>query len=267
MIKFILKTILFLLILVVLLCVGAYYYAGDIIKKAVETYVPEVTKTTAKLDDVDISLLKGEISLTGLEIGNPKGFKSSDIFSVKKIAVSFEPKSVLTDKIIINQILIDGTHVAAEATYQNGTVTSNLTTLKNNVDSFVKSSNKTTTTQQQAKKEETPQQKASNKAVVIKDLQINNSSLTLGFLNQTMDIPLPNMQQKNIGQKDKKTTIKDVAVMIFDMISVESIKATAKGVQDLLTKSANQVVEGAKNIVDEAKKSSESLVNAVKGIF
>ena len=267
MIKFILKTIFVLLVLLIVALVGVYYYAGDIIKKAVETYVPDITKTTAKLENVDISLLKGEVSLSGLEIGNPKGFKSPDIFSVKKIAVSFDPKSVLTDKIVINRILVDGTHVSAEATYKNGNISSNISTLKNNVDAFMKKSSSPKSEPKAETKKETPAQSASNKAVVIKDLQINNSALTLGFLNQTVNIPLPDIRQQNIGQKDKKTTIKDVAVMIFDMISIESMKATAKGVQDVLKQSTQAVIDNAKGLVDSAKEDSKNLMNAVKNIF
>lgn len=268
MIKFILKTILILLLLIIIALIGVYFYAGEIVKKAVETYVPQVTQTSAELKGMDLSLFKGEVSLNGLTIGNVKGYQSPDVFSVKKIYVKFDPKSVLTEKIVINQILIDGTHVSAEATYKDGQITSNLTTLKNNVDTFIKkSSNQSTAPKKEVKKESTAKSSSPSKTVVIKDLQINNSNVTVGLLNQAMDIPLPNIRQKNIGEEGKKTTLKDVAVMVFDMISVESIKATAKGVQELLKKSAEEALSGAKGLVDDAKESSKNLIDKVKGIF
>lgn len=267
MIKFILKTILILLLLVIAVVIGAYFYAGEIVKKAVETYVPQVTQTSAELKGMDLSLFKGEVSLNGLTIGNVKGYQSPDVFSVKKIYVKFDPKSVLTNNIIINQILIDGTHVSAEATYKDGQVTSNLTTLKNNVDAFIKKSASPTTPKNEVKKENTATSSAPAKTVVIKDLQINNSNVTVGLLNQAMDIPLPNIQQKNIGEKGKKTTLKDVAVMVFDMISVESIKATAKGVQELLKRTAEEALNGAKGLVDGVQENSKNLINKVKDIF
>jgi hypothetical protein len=180
--------------------------------------------------------------------------------------VVFRPTTLLHDKIIIDQVLIDGTHVSAEATYKDGQVTSNLTALKSNVDAFLNSGSKETA----PKKEENAVSKStqtSTKTIVIKDLQVNNSSLTLGFLEQTTEIQLPNIQQKNIGEKDKKQTIKDVVVYIFDLISVESIKAASKGVEDLLKQSAQQAIDGVNKVVDEAKKTSDGLINAVKGIF
>ena len=267
MLKFLFKMILILFLLIVAALVGAYFYAEEIVKKAVETYVPQVTGTSAKLDGMDLSLFKGEVSLNGLTIGNAKGYNSPDVFSVKKIYVKFDPKTVLEDKIIINKILIDGTHVSAEATYKNGAVTSNLTTIKNNVDKFMKKSSTPSSGQKTETKKEASSSSASSKAVVIKDLQINNSSVTVGLLSQSMNVSLPNIQQKNIGEKGKKTTLKDTVVMILDMISVESIKATAKSAQELLKKSAGEIISGAKGLVDGTKKNSEGLVNAVKGMF
>ena len=85
MIKFILKTILILLLLIIIALIGVYFYAGEIVKKAVETYVPQVTQTSAELKGMDLSLFKGEVSLNGLTIGNVKGYQSPDVFSVKKI--------------------------------------------------------------------------------------------------------------------------------------------------------------------------------------
>ena len=236
-------------------------------KKAVETYVPQITQTSAKLDGMDLSLAKGEVSLNGLSIGNPKGYKSPDVFSVKQVKVVFRPTTLLHDKIIIDQILIDGTHVSAEATYKDGQIVSNLTTIKNNVDSFLKSSSTTSESKESVSKEEKSSQTKSTKTVVVKDLQVNNSSLTLGFLEQRVEVPLPDIKQQNIGEKGKKQTIQDIIVYVFDLISVESIKAVAKGTEDLIKQSAQKTIEGVNKLVDDAKKSSEGLIDSVKGLF
>lgn len=266
MIKFIFKTILTILFLLVLGLVGAYFYAGEIAKKAVETYVPQITKTSAKLEGMDLSFMKGEISLNGLEISNPQGFKSPDVFSVKKIYVRIDPKSVLTDKIVIEQILVDGTHVSAEATYKDGEITSNITKIQKNVEEYLGAS-QTTDAQPVETKKEVTKTSSSSKRVVIKDLQINNTSLTLGLMDQTAEIGLPNIEQKNIGEKGKKQTIKETVAYIFNLISLESIKASVAGAQDLLKKTAENALQGVTDVVDEAKKNPEGLINAVKNIF
>lgn len=276
--KMIRKIIMGFVILLVILCaaiVGIYLYAGEIIKTGVEKFLPDVTQTDVKLNHVEISLLKGHVGIWGLSIGNPKGYGAEDAFALKQISVSFEPKSVLTDKIIINQILIDGTRVDAEAIYQGGKITSNLTQIQKNVESYLA---KTTSKAQQkptqsntSKDEDT----SSAKQVVIRDLQINNSELSVGIMKQVVTASLPNIQQKNIGEQGKKTTWKDAIAYIFNLISVESVKGTATAVQDALRNGALQLVGTATETVNTVKESAKSLVdettgnalNSVKGLF
>ena len=156
LISFILKLILILLVLLLIAVGVAYYYAGHIVKTAVEEFVPEITKTSVKLNDVDISLFKGRVALNGLSIGNPDGYGAKEAFGLKNIVVTFNPKTITENKIVINQILIEGTHVSAEATYQNGKISSNLTDLQNNVNAYLAKSSSPAETKKETKKETTP---------------------------------------------------------------------------------------------------------------
>ena len=88
--------------------------------------------------------------------------------------------------------MIDGTHVSAEATYKDGQITSNLTTLKNNVDTFIKkSSNQSTTPKKEVKKESTVKSSSPSKTVVIKDLQILDTKLNFAMMGHTGTLTLP----------------------------------------------------------------------------
>ena len=269
LISFILKLILILLVLLLIAVGVAYYYAGHIVKTAVEEFVPEITKTSVKLNDVDISLLKGRVALNGLSIGNPDGYGAKEAFGLKNIVVTFDPKTITENKIVINQILIEGTHVSAEATYQNGKISSNLTDLQNNVNAYLAKSSSPAET----KKETTPSS-TSSKQVVIRDLQINDSSLTVGIMKQTIDIPLPNIQQKNIGEQKKKMTWKDTIAYIFNLITTESVKNTVTATQKALKDGALKLLDSAENAKKALKEqagnvldSANSLKDGVKGLF
>lgn len=272
--SFILK---FVLVLVLLLLIGiciAYYYAGHIVKTAVESFVPEVTKTSVKLNDVDISLFQGRIALNGLSIGNPSGYASNEAFGLKNIVVTFDPKTIMENKIVINQILIEGTHVSAEATYQNGKISSNLTDLQNNVNAYLaKSTSSSEPKAKEVSKEKTTSSE-SEKQVVIRDLQINDSSLTVGVMKQTIDIPLPNIQQKNIGEQKKKMTWKDTIAYIFNLITSESVKNTATATQKALKEGALKMIDSAENAKKALKEQADNVLNSansikdgVKGLF
>ncbi len=279
MIKKLFKFVLFLLILIIAAVIGLYIYAGEVVKTAVEKFVPEITQTDVRLHRANFALLKGYVSLEGLSIGNPKGYAADKAFGVKNITVNFEPKSVLEDKIIINQILIDGIQVDAEAIYQNGKITSNLTQIQKNVESFLAKNSKPSTEQKPAATETKSDETASAKQVVIRDLQINNTELTVGVMKQVVTVSLPNIQQKNIGEK-KKTTWKDAAAYIFNKISTESVKGTVTAVQDALRKGTLQLIgmtdeainaakdaakEKATAVVDSAKEKADSVISNTVG--
>ena len=75
---------------VIILLVVGVSNIGPIIKKAVNTYGPNITKTQVELGDVDVSLLSTEAKLKDFILGNPEGFKSPQ-------AITKEAKKQLED--------------------------------------------------------------------------------------------------------------------------------------------------------------------------
>ncbi len=249
-------------VLIAALC-GVYMYAGEIIKTAVEKFVPEVTQTKVGLHNVDIALFRGHIGLSGLKIGNPKGYGAENAFGVKTISVDFDPKSVLSDKIIIRQILINGIQVAAEATYENGQIKSNLTQIQKNVESYLAKGQKNASKPAPAVAQSKPAaSQGASKQVVIRDLQINNSELTVGVMKQVVSVALPNIQQKNIGES-KKTTWQDAVAYIFNKISTESVKATITAIQDALRNGSLQLIGLADETINAAKEAAKEKAGSV----
>ena len=112
--KRIFKFFAWLIVILAILIVAVYLTLGIIVKKAVTTAVPPITGTTVDVEDIDLSLLSGHISIKGFKIGNPDGFTAPSVFELGSIVVEFEPKSILSDKIIIKKVAIDKTSAAAE---------------------------------------------------------------------------------------------------------------------------------------------------------
>ncbi len=259
-VKTIFKSIIYILIVLVLLLVGAYLSAEHIVKKAVTTFVPQVTQTAVKLDNITLALLRGHIELNGFAIGNPAGYAKPNAFVLKRIDVRFDPKSVLSDKIVIHSVLIDGTHVDAEATLDNNQVKSNLTDLNKNIQSFTGASNKPAETAQ-AKPETPAKQSGASKAIVIRDLQINNTALSVGVMGKTVDLPLPNIHQQNIGEK-QHVSIQDAVLGILDDLTVESLKGTSTAVSDAIKQGLLSVEAELKT---KAKEEASNLINSLLG--
>ncbi len=240
--------------LLIVLLVVLYLTAGIWLKTAVSTLVPQMTKTSASLEKADISLFRGYLSLKGFKIANPTGFTNPNAFELGEISVRFEPKSLLTSKIIITEVKIDGTKVDAEL---SKTGNMNLVVLNNNVQEYL--GNSVPTKPEDIKKVEQKQPaKESGKAVVIKDLSITNSDLKFAVLGQGMQVGLPDIHEKNIGEKKKETLVNFVAG-IFTKLTTNSLTAISKAGQE----SVNKLLD---SLAGRSKEAS-GFVNSLKNMF
>ena len=247
--KKIFKILLAILATLVILVVVAYLTAGIWLKTAVSTLVPQMTKTSASLDEADVSLLRGRLVLKGFKIANPAGFTHLNAFELGEISVKFEPKSLLTSKIIINEIKIDRTKVDAEIA-KSGNM--NLMVLNNNVQEYL--GNPVAAKVPSDTKQQKPATPKSDKAVVVKDLSITNSSLNFALLGHGTKVELPNIHETNIGEKKKETFVNLVAG-IFTKLTTDSLKAISRVGQ-----------ESVNGLLDSLAGRSKEAAGFVKGI-
>src|SRR4030042_5373678 len=117
-----------IVIIIIILVVGISKI-GPMIKTAVNTYGPGITKTDLRLGDVGVSLFSGEVKLKEFYLGNPKGFTSPQAMKGKSIFVNVDEKSVLKDPIVIDKIEIAG----PEITYEKTAGTDNFMAIMDNV--------------------------------------------------------------------------------------------------------------------------------------
>ena len=255
--KKLLKTLLAILLVIIVLAVVAYLTAGIWLKTVVSIAVPQMTKTSASLESADVSLFSGRLSLKGFKIANPDGFTNPTAFELGEISVKFEPKSLLTSKVIINEIKIDGTKVDAEI---SRTGNMNLMVLNNNVQQFL--GNPVVSTMPSEVNNQKPAPSKSAKAVVVKDLKITNSNLSFALMGKGMTVSLPNVYEKNIGE-DKKETFADLVGGIFTKLTADSLKAISKAGQE----SVNQLLDSLAGRSKEASGFVKNLKSQMKTVF
>ncbi len=272
--KRIFKFFAWLIIILAILIVAVYLTLGIIVKKAVTTAVPPITGTTIDVDDIDLSLLSGHISIKGFKIGNPDGFTAPSVFELGSIVVEFEPKSILSDKIIIKKVAIDNTSAAAEIN-KRGEV--NVMLLQQNIENYL---NKAPTTPAPKKEvNKTPaKDNGSGKKVIIKDLTINDSKLQLGVIGQVMTLNLPNIHKTGIGEeKGKSKTLPEMIATILSYFSEASIKGIAnsgnqmfmQGLENtkaMLNQGREALNEQLGNVKDSAEKISSGVKDSVKNV-
>jgi len=181
-----------LIVLLVGVLVVGVSNLGPIIKNAVNTYGPQMTKTELKLADVDISLLSGKAELQGFFLGNPKGFTSAEAMRVGSIFIDIDPKSITKDTIVIHAIEV----MAPSITYERRRRTDNFKAIIHNIDSA---------SEPAAPSKESSKGEASSgpgKKILIEDFVLKQGTVTLATSLQggkKISTQLPDIHLKNIG--------------------------------------------------------------------
>src|SRR5581483_1102710 len=84
----------FLVIVVAAAAAGAWWlYASRdaLVKRAIERYGPQVTGVSVKVKDVKIEPLDGSGAISGLELGNPKGFSAPHSLTLGEVRLAVDP--------------------------------------------------------------------------------------------------------------------------------------------------------------------------------
>ena len=227
------KIVVFLLVVVIVVGLIAVVKLDSLIKTSVETIGPQVTGVAVTLEKVSLSLLKGELKLKGLVVGNPEGFSTPSAMSLGSFEARLNVKSLLSDKIIVEQVLIK----APEITYEGSLKGSNLSKLMEQIGGDEEPP------AEEKKPEEKPQPKEQaegGKKVIINDLLIEDARVNLsisGLGGHAAPLPLPAIHLQDIGKEKDGASIPEVIGMVFG--------AVFKAVTTVVTGSVNLVGKGA----------------------
>jgi hypothetical protein len=228
---------------------------GPIIKTAVNTYGPGITKTEVRLGDVGISIFSGEAKLKDLFLGNPQGFTTPQAMKVGLIHVDVDEKSIAGDTIVIDRVAVIG----PEISYEKKRGTDNFQTILNNVQ---KSAGTGKTSKQTAAGKE-----GEGKKIVIKDFVVKGGKVTLALSvlgNRSVTAPLPDIHLKNIGEKKGGASPAEASKEILAALYG---KITSPDVTSVFTKELKALNISPDALGGAAKKQLESLgKDSTKGV-
>jgi hypothetical protein len=246
-----------LLVIIVAVVVIGLSKLGPIIKHAVNTYGPEITKTEVSVSDVGISIFAGQAKLKNFFLGNPKGFKSPQAMKVGSIYVDVNEKSLTSDTVIVETVEV----VRPEITYEKKSRTDNFKTILNNVQSTASKSR--TSKKKSAKEGEGKKLVITN--FIVKQGKVNLDMSMIPGSNITASASLPDIHLKDVGKKKGGATPEEVFNEVFAVL-YKSI--TSPDVMASLNKELEKLGSRVDITVDEGtKKQADTAAEAVKGLF
>lgn len=103
-----------LVLIVVVTAVAVGFFANRALKAAVESAGTKALNVGVNVDDVDLSVRKGEIGFENLTIDNPSGYQHEKLLELYQVDVLLNAKSLLEDVVNITHITLDGGNVVIE---------------------------------------------------------------------------------------------------------------------------------------------------------
>ncbi len=246
---------------------------GPMIKTAVNTYAPDITKTRVSLGEVDISIFSAKAEIKDFFLGNPKGFKSPHAIKVGSIYVDVDEKSITGDTIIIDRIEV----VAPDINYEKSGRTDNFRTILNNVKKAVGAGKKAAKQQ--------PGKEGAGKKILIRNFVVKEGTvnLTMALLgNQTISAILPDIHLKGIGKKKGGASPAEAFDEVFKALYAQinspdvthtlnqGLKAFGTSFEALgkdPSKELQKTQERLKSIGKDPEKDFKAITDTVKGLF
>ncbi len=218
-----------------------YSSLDSVVASAIRSYGPEITGVSVKLDGVRIQPADGSAALRGLQLGNPKGFKTDHALAVGEVRMQLDIASLSKDVVLIKEIAIE----QPEVVYEYASGGSNLDVIQRNVDAYIA---KLTGGSQ------TP--KGKEKKLIIENLTIKGAKARVSaevLQGKAMTVALNDIHLVDIGKKSNGVTPAEATRQIVGAITQSATKAVTP-----------LNLGGA---VDSVKKGAASAVDSVKGFF
>lgn len=252
------KYILGVLGLFALVIVGAVFYSSTIIETAITKVGSQVLGVPVQVQKVDIGFLKGEARIAGLTIANPEKYSGDKALSLGEVYVKLNPKSLMSDKVVVEKILIS----APEVFYEGDLKGNNFQDIQKNLQSSSQQSSAP-----QGKVEETAVSQTSqapsgaSKKLQVDIVTVEKAAMHMQFNTpageKKYDMSIPKIEIKGIGAKGDGATPEQV---------IQTVVGPFLG--RIQNSAVNMIKEhGVKGAMDRLKEEGGSVVDKLKNLF
>jgi hypothetical protein len=262
MVKILIRIIGVVVVLAIVILVVVMFQLGTIIKTGVEKFGPQFTGTTVTLEKAIVRPITGKAMMKGLVVGNPEGYKTPHSIRLGEFSADLNMKSLGSDTIVIDKILIDG----PEITYEMKSLKQN--NIKAIIDNVQSKSPPKEDVEPEGKTASKDQADEPSKKVVIKDLTVSSGKLRFSSTlmgGKAITIPLPKIQMEGIGEESGGVSIADAISLILGEI-LKSVGQAAAGSTDLAKAGLDKLGDGAGKAVGALGESASATLESLQDV-
>jgi len=216
---------------VIALAGGAWrlYASRDaLIKRAIEHFGPELTGVTVTVKRVKLEPVEGRGAISGLEIGNPRGFSGANALTLGEMRLAVDPATLTSDVVRIREISLEAPNI----TYERGAQGDNLSAIQKRIESQLPKSKGSA-----GGKDASPQRK-----FIVDHVQVRGAKVNYGG---AVTVGMPDLHLRDLGKKTNGATAAQLADEIWREVTRMAMNRAPAALEGLRDK--------AKDAVDRAR--------------
>lgn len=244
-----LKIIGIVVLVLILVFASTLFFIDNIIASGIRYGGTAALGVKVDVSSVRLRLLHGSLEMKGLTVENPSGSSAQYAFKMPEFFAQLEPMSVLSDKIIISDIVITGMHINYEPMLKGG---SNLQLLLENIKKGEKGKKPKPAKDKPTKTDE--QKSKPSKKIIIKHLLTKGGEINMTLLGRSSVIPMPAVELNDIGEGGDVAVPEAIGMFLSELIS-SVINNSSNILKDIGTDPVGTVEDAVKNIGELLKKS------------
>lgn len=202
---------------VVVAAAGALWWVyasrDALIKRAIESFGPELTGVTVKVASVKLEPFDGSGEIHGLEIGNPKGFKAPHALSLGEMRLAVEPSTIASSVVHVKEISLE----APSITYEQGPGGDNLSAIQKHIESYLPGP--------AAGKGGKAEKAAQERRFIIDRLEVRKARVSYGG---ALAVELPDLQLRDLGGKSGGASAAEITREVWAAVT-RQVAAAAPG--------------------------------------
>ena len=215
------------------------FLLGPMVRKALERFGPEVLGAPISVKDVSVAPHRGLVTLSGVTVGSPEGFKHPTVLEASSLQINFSLFSLLGDTIVVEDLLLEEPVI----TYERRKGRTSLQQLQRNAEASA---------QRLIEQLGSKPDKGSSRSFAIERLRIRNGKVRTKVpgLETYVTLGLPDVEKRNIGGKG--SDLGAAAREIFGSIN--------ESAGDILSQAGHSLGDAADSLRDTFKDLGDKLL-------
>ena len=240
--------------IVVLALAGAVVFSSQIVQTAVEEVGSRALGVPVTLENANVGFLSGSFKLQGLKVANPSGFEKDRALSFSEVEVQVEPKSLMSNKIVVNKIVVRAPEIFYEGNLKSNNFKKYLEHQKSRSEVSAPKSSKAE--RSVASTSAPSQQKVQIDYVLIEQAAMH-ALLKTPVAEREFNLQLPKVEIEGIGNQKEGVDIQQALQTILQPFVMQIEAVALKKIED----------EGMNGVLEKLKQKSGPMLDNIRNLF